>query len=95
MICPCQVKTMRICIFVYFLISLNPVLLKNIAHVWSFKHFLFVYFFVYFFYGRPYWHPLGGVNKDLLAPPGGVNKNLLAPPGGVNKNLLAPPRGCR
>ena len=34
--------------------------------------------------GRPYWHPLGGVNK-----------NLLAPPGGVNKNLLAPPRGCR
>ena len=48
---------MRICIFVYFLISLNPVLLKNIAHVWSFKHFLFVYFFicvfVYFrFYSR-------------------------------------------
>ena len=36
------------------------------------------------FKGRPYWHPLGGVNKDLLAPPGGVNKNL-----------LAPPRGCR
>ena len=37
--------------------------------------------------GRPYWHPLGGVNKDLLAPPGGVNKNLLAPPQ-IRINLL-------
>ena len=27
-----------------YFISLNPVLFKNIAHVWSFKHFVFVYF---------------------------------------------------
>ena len=36
-----------ICLFAYFtfewLISLNPMLLKNIAHVGSFKHFVFVY----------------------------------------------------
>ena len=26
-----------------YLKSLNPMLFKNIAHVWSFKHFVFVY----------------------------------------------------
>ena len=26
-----------------YLISLNPMVLKNIAHVWSLKHFVFVY----------------------------------------------------
>ena len=26
-----------------YLISLNPMLFKNIAHFWSFKHFVFVY----------------------------------------------------
>ena len=30
--------------------------------------------------GSAYWPPLGGGNKNLLAPPGGANKNLLAPP---------------
>ena len=29
--------------FISYLISLNPMLFKNIAHVGSFKHFVFVY----------------------------------------------------
>ena len=46
---------MCICVFyiwytgMSYLISLNPMLLKNIAHVGSFKHFVFVYLRIYVF----------------------------------------------
>ena len=32
-----------------YLIYLNPVLFKNIAHVGSFQYFVFVFVFVFFF----------------------------------------------
>ena len=57
---PDVTNTLNLCICVFhiwymgmsYLISLNPMLLKNIAHVGSFKHFVFVYLpicvFLYF-----------------------------------------------
>ena len=45
----CPLLYLRFCVFhigytgLSYLISLNPMLLKNIAHVGTFKHFVFVY----------------------------------------------------